>query len=361
MLIGVVRERQRGETRVAATPATVTQLRTLGYEVVVDPGAGLASSFPDAAYVEAGATIGDALAADVVFGVNAPSSEQLDGLREGATVISILSPGLNPGLVEDLAGASDHGVGDGCGAADLAGAVVGCVELDGQHRRLPGGDRGGARVRPVLHRSGDGGGQGAAGQGVGRGGRGRGSGCDRCRGEYGCDRAGDRPAARGCRPGAVAGWGVPVGGGGRCRGLRDRLCQGDVGGLQPAGSRPVCRAGQRRGHHHHHGPDSREAGAAADHRRDGGVDEVGQCDRGHGRVQRRQRRGCGRRRGGGHRERGDDHRLHRPRGSAADPGVAAVRHQPGEPDEADDPGQGRQAGAGLRRRRPTLDDRGPQR
>ena len=54
MLIGVVRERQAGETRVAATPATVTQLRTLGYEVVVDPGAGVASSFPDAAYAEVG-------------------------------------------------------------------------------------------------------------------------------------------------------------------------------------------------------------------------------------------------------------------------------------------------------------------
>ena len=104
MLIGVLKERQSGEARVAATPATVTQLRTLGYEVVVDAGAGLGSSFPDAAYVEVGATVGSALTADIVFGVNAPSSEQLDGLREGATLVSILSPGLNPGLVEDLAG-----------------------------------------------------------------------------------------------------------------------------------------------------------------------------------------------------------------------------------------------------------------
>ena len=104
MLVGILKERQSGEARVAATPATVTQLRTLGYEVVVDPGAGVASSFPDAAYVEVGATVGSALTADVVFGVNAPSTEQLDGLREGATLISILSPGLNPGLVEDLAG-----------------------------------------------------------------------------------------------------------------------------------------------------------------------------------------------------------------------------------------------------------------
>ena len=104
MIIGVLKERHPGETRVAATPATVTQLLSLGYEVVVEPGAGLASSFPDAAYVEAGATIGDGLSTDVVFGVNAPAREQLDGLRDGATLVSILSPGLDPDLVEDLAG-----------------------------------------------------------------------------------------------------------------------------------------------------------------------------------------------------------------------------------------------------------------
>jgi NAD(P) transhydrogenase subunit alpha len=89
---------------VSATPATVVQLIKLGYGVVVDSGAGAASSFTDAAYVEAGAEIGDATAAgDIVFGVNAPSPEQLDRLRPGATLISLLSPGLDPDLVEDLA------------------------------------------------------------------------------------------------------------------------------------------------------------------------------------------------------------------------------------------------------------------
>ncbi|MDT7579358.1 MAG: H+-translocating transhydrogenase subunit alpha, partial [Pseudonocardiales bacterium] len=40
MIIGVVRESQPGETRVAATPATVKQLQLLGYDVVVESGAG---------------------------------------------------------------------------------------------------------------------------------------------------------------------------------------------------------------------------------------------------------------------------------------------------------------------------------
>ncbi len=99
----MLQEARPGETRVAATPTTVAQLAQLGYEVVVQPGAGEASSFPDQAYAEAGATLGEALAADVVLGVEAPSREQLDGLRPGATVIAILRPALDPDLVADLA------------------------------------------------------------------------------------------------------------------------------------------------------------------------------------------------------------------------------------------------------------------
>ena len=107
MIIGVIKEAKPGETRVAATPATVAQLVKLGYDVVVETGAGALSDYFDTAYVESGATIGDAQkvlgSADIVFGVNAPSSDQLDRVREGATVISQMAPMLNPDLVEDLA------------------------------------------------------------------------------------------------------------------------------------------------------------------------------------------------------------------------------------------------------------------
>ncbi|MDQ8047322.1 MAG: NAD(P)(+) transhydrogenase (Re/Si-specific) subunit alpha, partial [Solirubrobacteraceae bacterium] len=102
-MIGVLREAQAGETRVAATPATVAQLLKLGYDVVVESGAGEASSFADTAFTEAGATIGDPLTADIVFGVNAPTKAQLDGLKQGATLISLLSPRLDQAMVDDLA------------------------------------------------------------------------------------------------------------------------------------------------------------------------------------------------------------------------------------------------------------------
>ncbi|OBF28437.1 NAD(P) transhydrogenase subunit alpha [Mycobacterium sp. ACS1612] len=103
MIIGIPRESLPGETRVAATPQTVGQLIKLGYEVVVESGAGAASSFSDAAFNEAGAEIGDAWTADVVLKVNAPDNAEIAALRDGATLISLISPALKPELVEQLA------------------------------------------------------------------------------------------------------------------------------------------------------------------------------------------------------------------------------------------------------------------
>ena len=104
--IGVPRESRPRETRVAATPATVTQLVALGYEVVVEAGAGAGASFPDEAFAAAGARVapaGEAWASDVVLKVDAPSAEEIGLLREGATLIGLISPGLDPDLVEALA------------------------------------------------------------------------------------------------------------------------------------------------------------------------------------------------------------------------------------------------------------------
>jgi NAD(P) transhydrogenase subunit alpha len=84
MIIGVLKEALAGETRVAATPATVAQLLKLGYDVVVESGAGELSSFADEAYVEAGATIGEPLAADIVFGVNAPTTDHARSAMDAA-------------------------------------------------------------------------------------------------------------------------------------------------------------------------------------------------------------------------------------------------------------------------------------
>ncbi|WP_193045851.1 Re/Si-specific NAD(P)(+) transhydrogenase subunit alpha [Mycolicibacterium baixiangningiae] len=105
MLIAIPRESQPGETRVAATPQTVGQIITLGYSVAVESGAGAASSFSDAAYAEAGADIVSSeqiWSADVVLKVNAPNDDEIAAVKDGSTLIGLISPALKPDLVEAL-------------------------------------------------------------------------------------------------------------------------------------------------------------------------------------------------------------------------------------------------------------------
>jgi NAD(P) transhydrogenase subunit alpha len=104
--IGIPRESRPRETRVAATPATVGQLIRLGYDVVVESGAGTASSFPDEEYAEAGAdvgTAGEAWQADVVLRVNGPTIEEIGLLADGALLVGLLAPAQNADLVDALA------------------------------------------------------------------------------------------------------------------------------------------------------------------------------------------------------------------------------------------------------------------
>ena len=104
-LIGIVRE-QQAESRVAATPETVKVIRSLGYEVVVEKGAGEKASFPDSAYEAAGAKIADTSAAwgaDLVLSVTAPADAEISKLKKGAIFVGVLSPALKPELLEALA------------------------------------------------------------------------------------------------------------------------------------------------------------------------------------------------------------------------------------------------------------------
>lgn len=105
MLIGIPRESKQGETLVAATAKTVTQLTNLGYDVIVESGAGDLADQPDSAFTEAGVRVGttqEVWAADVVVKVNAPTDEEIGRLRKGATIISMMAPGRSPELLEKL-------------------------------------------------------------------------------------------------------------------------------------------------------------------------------------------------------------------------------------------------------------------
>jgi len=106
VLIGVPRESRAGETRAAATPKTVEQLVKLGYDVVVEAGAGHGASFADEAYAAAGASVGDRAtvwAADIVTKINPPDDAELALMHRGAILVSLAQPALNPALVDKLA------------------------------------------------------------------------------------------------------------------------------------------------------------------------------------------------------------------------------------------------------------------
>jgi H+-translocating NAD(P) transhydrogenase subunit alpha len=108
MKIAVPRETAEGETRVALTPQVAGQLVADGIEVVVQAGAGEASSNLDDAYREAGATIVPDAAelygqADVVLRVGRPSDEEIEMLKDGTVLIGTLGTLAKPELAQKLA------------------------------------------------------------------------------------------------------------------------------------------------------------------------------------------------------------------------------------------------------------------
>ncbi|MEV0298187.1 Re/Si-specific NAD(P)(+) transhydrogenase subunit alpha [Nocardia sp. NPDC050710] len=90
--VGVVRESNAGERRVALVPKIIPALLKQGVEVVVETGAGLGALIPDEAYIEAGATIGDPWSAEVVVKVAPPSDAEVAKLTAGQTLIGFLAP-----------------------------------------------------------------------------------------------------------------------------------------------------------------------------------------------------------------------------------------------------------------------------
>src|SRR6478609_9648146 len=104
MRVGIPRETTQGERRVALVPETIGKLAAAGFELVVESGAGDAASFPDDAYSEAGATLGDPWEADGVVKVRKPSPDERERLRSGQLLIAFFEPLSDQAGVEALAG-----------------------------------------------------------------------------------------------------------------------------------------------------------------------------------------------------------------------------------------------------------------
>jgi NAD(P) transhydrogenase subunit alpha len=95
-----------GEGRIAASPESVKKLKTLGFEVVIQAGAGTLSRIPDSEFERAGARIGsaaDAASADVVLKVRRPTSTEVAVYKSGAIVLAIMDPYGNDQALADMA------------------------------------------------------------------------------------------------------------------------------------------------------------------------------------------------------------------------------------------------------------------
>lgn len=95
MRIGIPAETIEGETRVAATPETIRKLLAKSHQVIVETGAGIRSSIPDAAYQEAGAKMGnttEVFSCDIVLKVRAPTETERSLMKYGTVLIGMLNP-----------------------------------------------------------------------------------------------------------------------------------------------------------------------------------------------------------------------------------------------------------------------------
>ena len=107
MKVGVPKEVKNHEYRVAITPVGVHELVANDHEVVVQKGAGVGSSIPDAEYVAAGATIIDEAddvwaEAEMVLKVKEPVAEEYHRMREGQLLFTYLHLAADRPLTEEL-------------------------------------------------------------------------------------------------------------------------------------------------------------------------------------------------------------------------------------------------------------------
>jgi NAD(P) transhydrogenase subunit alpha len=111
MKIGIPKEIDPAEPRVAAVPDSIKKLKALGADVAVEPGAGVKSGVPDSEFQAAGATVSaDAVKdADIVLKVKRPERSELGKYKRGALVFAIMDPYGNEAALKAMADAGVAG------------------------------------------------------------------------------------------------------------------------------------------------------------------------------------------------------------------------------------------------------------
>ncbi len=105
MKIGVAKEIEAGELRVALVPDIAARLVKQGLQVTVEAGAGEAAHHGDRDYESAGATIADTAAVwqcEMVAKVAAPQPAEIDRLQSGQILLGMLNPLGLPERMQEL-------------------------------------------------------------------------------------------------------------------------------------------------------------------------------------------------------------------------------------------------------------------
>jgi alanine dehydrogenase len=94
LYIGVPRQEDKNENRVALSPMAVRQLIGRGHRVILESGAGVRSGFTDSAYSESGATIAyskeEVFKCNILIKVSPPTAQEIDLLHVDQVLISPL-------------------------------------------------------------------------------------------------------------------------------------------------------------------------------------------------------------------------------------------------------------------------------
>ena len=94
LTIGIPREAQKYESRVALTPEAVDQLVNIGHDVIIESGAGKAANYSDTDYSELGGFItrekAEVYQSDIILKIAPLTMEEIDMLGEKRVVISSL-------------------------------------------------------------------------------------------------------------------------------------------------------------------------------------------------------------------------------------------------------------------------------
>ena len=107
MILGIPKEIYQNETRIAVIPATVKQFVSVGFKVIIESNAGIASQISDSDFKDSGAEIVSSASdvfskADMILKVNSPTDEEMTMIKDGSSFLSFFQTMKEIGKVKNL-------------------------------------------------------------------------------------------------------------------------------------------------------------------------------------------------------------------------------------------------------------------